>query len=416
MVLIFICLLILSVGTYFIWFSRYNIPAHLEAAFLFTRYVVPLFLVDTVANFDANTLDLYKEILLIGSICYLTGLIIGNNIPLIKLKYFTWQVLDENAYNDRVIKITKLLFWVGVGGILISYAIMGFIPMFASEPLNAKFFRGQYQAPYLRAAVIFRIANYILYSLPPIFLIMWYYYKRKIYLLYLFIVIALIATTLTRGNILYGALAAVGVICAYKKQLFKYYMVALILIFSLGSISFYLVGLLLHNDALIGMYDRDNIFETIALGSPDITDHLTFLKAFELNPIYTYGRTFFGGLIPGHYQWNPSVWALSITNPKDDVNDITSGGLRLPLPLWGYVSFSWVGVIILSLISGLLNGYLTKAIKKLVKEAKNIIVIMIVLLVYINIYGQIVTFYTISMYEIPVMIFMCFYMFRFQVK
>jgi hypothetical protein len=110
----------------------------------------------------------------------------------------------------RVEKITKYFFYFGVAGFLISYVVMGFVPMFASDKLNAKFFRGQYQAPYLRAAILFRVANFVMYSLPPLLLIIWYEKRNKIYLFYLIIVIFLIATTLTRGNILYGLLLSLG--------------------------------------------------------------------------------------------------------------------------------------------------------------------------------------------------------------
>jgi hypothetical protein len=416
MLIIFISLCILSIGSYFIWFSRYNIPAHLELAFIFTKYLVPIFLVNEISNFDSDVLDLYKNILMLGAVFYLLGLIMGNFVPLVKVKYFSWQVMSEVDYSARVEKITKYFFYFGVSGFLLSYAVMGYVPMFASDPLNAKFFRGPYQAPYMRVAVLFRAANYVMYSLPPILFILWYQLRKKTYLFYLIIVVFLIATTLTRGNILMGFLIAMGVICAYRKSLFKYYLVSLIFIFSLGSISFYLIGLLFHNDLLISMYDKESIFETIALGAPDVLDHLSFLKAFTNNPIYTYGRTFYGGLIPGHYQWNPSVWSLMVTNPNDDVNDITSGGLRLPLPLWGYVSFSWVGVVGLSFVSGLINGYLIKAIKKMLRESDNLLIITMVILLYVNIYSQFVSFYIFSMYAFPVFIFMAFYMFRFKWK
>jgi len=416
MLLIFISLCILSIGSYFIWFSRYNVPAHLELAFIFTKYLVPIFLVNDIANFDEEILNLYEKILLVGAFSYLIGMILGNFIPKVRIKKFSWQVLDEEVYSKRVEKITKYFFYFGVAGFIISYAVMGFIPMFASDPLNAKFFRNQYQAPYMRVAILFRSANYVMYNLPAILLMLFYHYKKRIYLVYLIIVILLIATTLTRGDILGSLLLALGIICAQKKKLFKYYIASLILIFSLGSISFYLIGLIFHNDLLIAMYDKDNIFETIALGAPDVLDHLNFLKAFNNNPIYTYGRTFFGGLVPGHYKWNPSVWPLSITNPNDDINDITSGGLRLPLPLWGYASFSWLGVVILSFFSGILNGYFISIIKKMISETHNIIIITVIILLYTNVYNVWISFYTLSMYSLPVFIFMGFYMFRFKLK
>jgi hypothetical protein len=390
--------------------------AHLELAFIFTRYFVPIFMVDSVANFDSNVLNLYTSIIATGAVCYVIGLIMGNMLPLIKFKPYTWQVLSEDEYTDRVIKLTRYFFYFGVAGFIISYAIMGFIPMFASEPLNAKFFRGQYQAPYMRAAILFRIANYVMYSLPPLLLVIWYERRKKIYLLYLLIVVLFIATTLTRGNILTGVLIASGVICAYKKHLFKYYIISTTFIFSLGSISFYLIGLITNNDALIGMYETGNIFETIALGAPDVIDHLNFLRDFDNHPIYTYGRTFYGGLIPGHYEWNPSVWALSVTNPTDDVNEITSGGLRLPLPLWGYVSFSWPGVVIISLISGIVYGYVIKAVKKMISETNNVLVLTVIILVYVNVYNQAAMFYLLNMYGLPVVLFTSFYMFRFRWK
>jgi hypothetical protein len=175
-------------------------------------------------------------------------------------------------------------------------------------------------------------------------------------------------------------------------------------------LSYYLIGLFFGIDQFTGLYSDDSLWALIASGAPDISDQLQFLKMYSVNPQLTFGKTFFGGLIPGHYQWNPSVWALSIISPNTDLNDITSGGLRLPVSIWGYTSFSWFGVVVVSLVSGLIMGYFTKYLKHWMQSgsmSKNIVAITFYSLIGVQLSG----FYVFSYMFFPPLIVLFFYVF-----
>jgi NhaP-type Na+/H+ or K+/H+ antiporter len=99
-----------------------------------------------------------------------------------------------------------------------------------------------------------------------------------------------------------------------------------------------------------------------------------------------------------------------------DVNEIVSGGLRLPLPIWGYVSFSWIGVCSLGLIVGFLTGRFIKKTKRLLQKTDNIIIKAIILLLYMHIYQFVIDFYCMKIYNIPILLIMILYLYNFKLK
>jgi hypothetical protein len=143
-----------------------------------------------------------------------------------------------------------------------------------------------------------------------------------------------------------------------------------------------------------------SIFENIAAGSPDISDQLGWLNGFLRGEYFSYGRTIFGGLVPGNYQWNPSVWTLSYDDIGLDISDMGTGGLRLTPAEWGYANFGWFGVAVIPLVSGILNGFMLLYLKK-AEGVLNRMQFAAALLVYWTLGMQIASFYTLSMYTIP---------------
>jgi ABC-type multidrug transport system fused ATPase/permease subunit len=328
---------------------------------------------------------------------------------------FHWFKVSENLYCNRISLLTKKISRFAIAGMILCFIVMKFIPAFAADPFQAKFFRGIYQASYSQVAIFFRSSHFILQFIIPILIVMWYYYKKVIYLILSLISILLLSLCLTRGPAFYGLLVGIGIIVATKeKKYFKYYIISLFLIYSVGSASYYIIGIFSGKESFFIGETNSGFIEIVSRGAPDIFDHLTFLTAFSKHPEYTYGRTFLGGLIPNHYFWNPSVWSLYIINGNSDVNDVASGGLRLSFPIWGYVSFSWYGVVLLSFIVGFLTGKVIKKIQFLLQNTNNIIIKTIIILLYIKVYSCFISFYLMSMYAFPVIFIMLFYLYKFD--
>lgn len=412
-IILFISLAIQAVGNYVIWPSRFNVASHMHLGFVFVAYLVPLAIVNPHDEYSTGIIDLYVIINVLGAVSYLVGLGIGSRLPLIKFHYVFYYLPDQ-IYFEKVKNITTKCVLAGIVGMIVSFAVMGYIPAFAADPSSARFFKGIYHDSYIRIAILFRLSFFLLQTMIPIMIIIWYKEKSKVNLLLIVISIALLSLTLSRGAAFNGILLGIAIICAYKSRLSIFlYTIALILIYVIGSMSFYLVGMLFNVTSLMNILPDGSIWELIASGSPDISDQLTFLTNFNQEGILTYGRTILGGLIPGSYQWNPSIYTLAVVNPGVDVTTIASGGLRLPVSLWGYVSFSWLGVISFSLLSGMINAYCIKYAKQWLKDADLTKAAIIVLLLG-SLGAALSDFYIVSMYSIPVILIMMLYCYQFR--
>ena len=67
-------------------------------------------------------------------------------------------------FNRRVIVVTFL----STVGLLASFVIMGYVPLFAADPLQAKYFRGEYREGFLRASFILRPCLFALIAYLPL--------------------------------------------------------------------------------------------------------------------------------------------------------------------------------------------------------------------------------------------------------
>ncbi|MET0572130.1 MAG: O-antigen polymerase [Pedobacter agri] len=399
---------------YLVWPSRYNVIAHLTLGGNFIATFVPAIILETHNEFSPVVVDLYSKILLVGAIFFVIGLFLGFSRPPLNKK-FSYDVLGEVIYQKRVIKLTKLLLVISIVMLIVSYLAMGFVPMFAADPLLAKFFRGPYQAPYMRVAILFRTSFYILSTILPIAAIIWYQGKSKFFLIAIIAAVFLMALSLSRSPAFSGLVLAFALVMSFKSKMhFRSLLVTLIGIYVFSSVFYYLVG--------VRELDYSNFktnhpyWEIIASGSPDISDQLQFMEKYYQRPLPTFGRTIYGGLIPGHYEWNPGVYTLTVLSTGEDLNDSVSGGLRLPVALWGYVSFEWIGVVLFCFLSGFFYGYFLKYLKKILLK-NNSLILKIVLIVLFNVvFSNFYYFYILSIYMVPPSIIMLLYMYRFKTK
>ncbi len=394
-----LCLQVLA--PYLVWPSRWNIPTHLVTGFCITGYVIPGLFTDVWEGYSATTFNYYVGINFLGALTLCLGTVIpifvtNHNYPSPFLKYY--------GLNNSSITIAKRVFPIfiaAVAGIYIAYAVMGFVPLFTEDPLSARQFRGVYREPYYRVAILFRLSFFIISTTIPIMLLAAWEHKSKYMFMAAFLGAAALFLSLSRSSMATGILFFVGVLAASQRSRapIRWYILTVIGLFPLASVAFYGLGILLKVDALVNMYNG-SVFENIAAGSPDISDQLGWLNGFLRGEYFSYGRTIFGGLVPGNYQWNPSVWTLSYDDIGLDISDMGTGGLRLTPAEWGYANFGWFGVVVIPLVSGILNGFMLLYLKK-AEGVLNRMQFAVALLVYWTLGMQIASFYTLSMYTIP---------------
>ena len=113
---------------------------------------------------------------------------------------------------------------------------MGFLPIFAREPIAAKLFRGPYQAPYLRVAVLFRVSFFLLSTIMPIACIIWYKIRTRLFLWLVISGIWLMIASLQRAGAFSGIVFAAILIMSFKSRTqFTILMVLLVGIFVMSS-------------------------------------------------------------------------------------------------------------------------------------------------------------------------------------
>ncbi len=415
--IIFISLTILSIGGYLVWPSRYNIPTHLNVGFVVLAYFIPALIINMQDDFPDDVVDLYVKILFVGTIFYLAGLILGFKLKPRKTN-FTFDVLSAADYEAHVTKITRILLCLGIPCMILGYLMMGFVPMFAADPVAAKFFRGPYQVPFY-TSIVYLSSFLILSSITPISIMIWYKNKSKIfYLLATIVAVVLMMMSLSRGPAFTGVLFGIMIVMSFKsRSSFTVLIVLTIFIYVLSSAFYYIIGVRNLEDvsATLG-HDDHVIWRIMAGGTNDVYDQLNFMTFFKANPEWTYGRTVFGGFVPSHYKWNSSVYTLRVINPGVDISELISGGLRLPGPVWGYVSFQWAGVIIFSFLSGLIKGVLLKHLKYWITQHKSILTATVLIVIFITLLDQLSSFYTLSIYALPPFIVLMFYVYRFRLR
>jgi hypothetical protein len=369
---------VFSFGPYLVWPSRWNVVGHFQLGFFVVAYLIPLLWTDPAGSAGHSSIYLYSSIMAWGACFYLLGLPFGFFSPRYSLTGYRLLAIPQPEYarlfRDRVVKVA---FW-STFGLLLSFAIMGYVPMFAADPLEAKYFHGAYQAGFLRAAVLFKPSFFAFVSYLPLFTVICKKAKRARYSLLLLIGLAAAAGYLRRGEIGIPLIAGVGILVAEKRSLtlFASYLAVVICVVWIGTLANYLLSAYL--SIKTGHFEGiEASADLIADGAPDVKEGLLFFDSFEHEgEPFTYGAQFLGGLIPEQSltvswiplaRYNPGFWAEGVmygTQDQDFIRNSGGGGLRIEVPISGYCAFGWIGAIVMSALSGFLTGYLARFAKR----------------------------------------------------
>lgn len=385
-----VALMIFAIGGYVIWPSRWNLPAHLQLGACVVAYIIPIWVVGVTRRFPPALVAADAKILAIGAAAYLAGLILGDGLPTARLfREGLAFVRMRPAAFERFLcrRATRLLFAAAVIYALCFY-VMGFVPAFATEPLLAKFFKGPYAAPFHRVAYPYRLASMTVLVLLPLGFMLWYVTRQKLPAVLSLAGMVLFALALTRGEAVTGALLFAGIVAASWGRRWTIAFLLLVgLAYPVGAIVYKLLGMV--------RYFHHDLWQTVAAGSPDVSDQLNFLWAFLGHGQWTYGRTFFAGLLSGHNRWNPTIYALQLMNEGSSLRWIASGGLRMAPAQWGFSAFGWMGTVVVSFLSGVIWGQATRWAKTFIFGG-GLLRTTVVLIAYLTIGGFLATFYVMN--------------------
>lgn len=358
--------LVLSMGGFLVWPSRWNIPAYFAFAFWTVSIFVPVVLTDVQGGFGVPARVHFMQTMILGAVSYGLGLsIVGWGSSNRKVagkdvaRFLTYA--GSKAVRRRALALT-------VGGVvLVAWALlrMGVVPMFAESPLEAKFFRGQYAAAYAPVAELFRLGNAIITTMIPITAAYAYQRTGAVWRVLLLASIGAMLVTLQRGPAATGLLLLVGflLVRAGRHKLFMLLSVAVLIAGTL----FYTVLAMLNIGAfgVHGAAAQARLTEIIASTAPDVADQLAFMTRWERAAMpHTDGWTIIGGLVPGNFNWNPAVWSITLGNPNIDIQGVASGGMRLPMPMWGEISWGTAGIVIFGFVTGCITAAATRWLER----------------------------------------------------
>lgn len=362
-----------ATASYIAWPSRWNIPAHLQLAFSIPAYMVPVFGLDWLGIPAEGVSALYVRLVSIGFVTMAGGVLLG--------RLLAGRVSDRNLVTGiqellhttatQVRARTAVVTTASVLILLLCFLVMGFAPALAADPNAAKFFKGVYHDPYQIVSIPYRLTTTVIPLLMPLVAVYaWQRRRRTFWVILLAASVGVMLLSLLREPAVSGLLLALGILVAFYKRFRVLFAVLVVAAYVAGSAMYAVLALLGVEQYKSMVRSPESLLTGIASGAPDIKDQLALLQAWLPGHELTYGRTFVGGLLPGNYPWNPSVWALQTLNPHTPIEEIRSGGLRLPPSVWGYVSFDWAGAAVVPLLSGIVLGAMSLVAARAVRDLR----------------------------------------------
>lgn len=345
-----------------LWRSPRNIVFILQIPMFLTAYPGGVFFLmdEVVSELDIPPENIFYLIMLLSLGTYFYVLTYIYNFKK-SSKVEKWAINKVNYINAKPIAekntIVLMVFSLAFLTILFyaySFMKMGFVPMFTEEPMLAKFFAEKYQETYRPVAHYFRMAVNLTGIITPL-LVIYLFIKKNIVLklvdiLLLLAIFIFAILTMRRGIIAWSLLYLLLLYAVFYRngKYIKYAVAFYIIIFMFGSMLNNIFGY------VIGSADEIRL-TSIFRGTPDIFDLLWFWDSFlKTNYEFSYGRTIYGGLIPYHYEWNPSVLSKLVIGADPALAG--SGGFRLPFQVEGYYTFGVAGTILWSIFCGYIDS------------------------------------------------------------
>jgi hypothetical protein len=391
---IFASLLILSVGYAIVWRRRDNVLAYVDGGLFLVMMALPLMATRVVERFPASVAGLYAKLLLIGSIGYALGiacgLLPGNLRSSRRPPIFAERLGSRNPDTAVLYKRARILGLVAASILAGGFAAIGYVPILAADRLSAKYGVGAYQAGFAQGSLIYRTGLALAAAALPLVLVV-FYRRHKLVDLAIgsFLGLGLIAS-LSRTLAFSGVMLVLVAILIEKKVGPTKILLTVACVFALGELS---TEVIFPSSSQVG----NNLISRLAEGPPDVRDHMSFLTRYETQGERTRGLTILGGLDLQENYWEPNLYALRTLTGNPNVGGIPSGGLRLPAPIWGYVSFGLIGAGVWSFLAGFFAGWGAKRLKNLLTglrlEPGSSVNLVVAAVYYAGTFGVLSTFY-----------------------
>lgn len=407
LIILAVSLCAVPLASYITWPNRWNVIAHIQVGFCLSAYVIPLFLAsNSYHRYAPADIRLYTLIVATGSCAFVTGVVVGGAIQRsAKLRLPGRHVftLSDLGFAARVSRRVQALVLAGIIGMVLSFAALGFVPLFADDPLAAKFLRGPYESSSAVVSMLYRTSYYTLSALVPVVLMLAFLTRDSRYIVLSAGALAMLLGAGNRSQAFLGLLICVGLLAAQRTSWSVAYRLFVAIGYPLlGATFFFIMASLFGNASFLneGSENITSIWDQVATGTPDVSDQLNFLQKFELWGELTNGLTFVGGLVPFRFEWNPSVWSLSIIVPNRDASEVISGGVRLGVAMSGYTAFGWIGVVLVPLVSGTVLGIVSTIARGIVGRG-TLLQAAVAIMVYQTLGLQLVNYYQLLLYAIP---------------
>lgn len=388
-----ICLFVLICGQILFWRRRDNVLGYVQAGLFFSTFLLPLMGTGVIDLFSENVVRIYANILAVGAITYFAGLCCGAPFGNRKSPAPPFTFIQPMAGGDvfRLILVrTRVLSAVGLVSLAAAYAILDYVPILAADRVSAKYGVGPYAAAFARGAMPYNFALAVASSALPVILVILFKRRR---LLDLFLAGGLLLgliMSLSRTLAFSGVLLFI-VAVAFERRIRPLLIVAMV---SGAFVAGALVNEIFFPPPGTGV---DTLAARVAASAPDVPEHLGFLRGFEINGEVRRGWEIFGGLAFGKGSMDPAAFTLRTITGLDDVEGFASGGLRLPAPIWGYVSYGLLGAALWSFVSGFFTGWGTTRLKNLLTGIKDTpgasLNVTVAAVFYAGTFGVVSTFY-----------------------
>lgn len=344
--------LVLLCGQVAVWRRRDNILGYLQGGLFFASIAVPVLCTTIIDNSDPEIVGLYARILMLGAVGYVGGLFYG---ALIAQRQRLPSLTLGGPLTERVLlTLTRRARLIAVGAIgilLLSFALLGYVPFLAADRVGAKYGTGIYRAGLARGALVFHLALRLGSTILPVVLAVWLHRRRGVDLLLSGALCLGLLLTLSRGNALVGPLVFL-VAMLVSRGWNAWRILALVC-------ALYVSATLVNEVIQVARPTTSASFSTrIAASAPDLSDHLGFLNGFRVTGSQYVGlRPILAGASLTKGEFNPSSYALRIRTGVLDTSEFASGGLRLPAPVWGFASFGYLGAVAWSFVGGTFWGW-----------------------------------------------------------
>jgi hypothetical protein len=388
-----VCLLVLVCGQILFWRRRDNVLGYVQGGLFLGTFLLPLLGTTVTDQFSEEVVQLYRSILVVGAITYLAGLCFGAPLGNRKVHAAPLTFIEPLASGDtfRLVLIrTRILAGIGLSSLIGAYAILGYLPILAADRVSAKYGVGPYAASFARGAIPYNFALAVVSTALPVMLVILFKRRR---LLDLFLA----------GGLLLGLIMSLSRTLAFSGVLL--FVVALAFerrirpVVTLAFVTGVFIAGALMNEVFFPLQGagQDTLASRVAISAPDVREQLGFLRGFELSGEVRRGWAIVGGLAFGKGELDPAAFTLRTITGFDNVDLYPSGGLRLPAPIWGFVSFGLMGAGIWSFLSGFFTGWGTTRLRNLLTSVKDMpgssLNLILAAVFYAGTFGVVSTFY-----------------------